>query len=208
MTIALQAAPVLGGLNTAKPRLLAVHAKFVVDATGSTGPFTTGVSKVIKSVVQEVPSRVGESHFGLHASRDRDYAETDVNLGDDLPIGDMIKNLDLIQYVGGGDEDETQIDSVLEAAKNTVWASGTGIRRVIVLITSSGSKNARDGSDATAAGAGLRGMGVKVIVVAPLGCNVHALAANSGGVSIPLSNDPSNDELTQVQNALTKSLSI
>ena len=128
MTIALNASNhnanniVIGGLGTSRMKLTRLHIKLGLDITGSTGPFNTGVNAIFADLVTELPLRVGEFHIGLHAGKDMDHdTDHDVNLGDDLPAGEIIKQLGLIQYAGGGDELETQIDSALLIGRTTAW---------------------------------------------------------------------------------------
>lgn len=199
---------VIGGVATGRMKFSRLQAKLVVDGTGSTGPFNQGVNAVFSDLVTELPLRVGECYFGLHVGRDRDFdIDHDVNLGDDLPAGEIIKQLGLVKYQGGGDELETQVDTVLEVGHTTAWKASEGARLAIVLATSSDSKNAMDGSTGAAAGAKLAMLGIRVIVIAPASAtNVHDLARHSGGESMALSNTPSADELKRIRDRLTKSL--
>ncbi len=215
MTIALNASNhnannniVIGGLASPRMKLSRLHNKLVVDKTGSTGPFNAGVNAVFGDLVTELPLRVGECYFGLHAGGDMDYdVDHDINLGDDLPASEIIKQLGLIQYAGGGDELETQIDTALLVGRTTAWQTSEGTRLAIVVATSSDSKNARDGSTGAQAGATLAKLGIRVIVIAPANAtNVHDLARHSGGESMVLSNTPSADELKRIRDRLTKSL--
>ncbi len=198
---------VIGGLGP-RMKLSRLHAKLVVDGTGSTGHFNQGVNAIFSDLTTELPLRVGECYFGLHVGRDLDYdATSDVNLGDDLPAGEIIKQLGLIQYQGGGDELETQIDTVLLVGQTTAWKSSEGTRLAIALATSSDSKNARDGSTGAMAGTKLAQLGIRVITIAPADAkNVHDLARFSGGEIMVLSNTPSADELKRIRDRLTKSL--
>ena len=214
MTIALNASNhnanniVIGGLGTSRMKLTRLHIKLGLDITGSTGPFNTGVNAIFADLVTELPLRVGEFHIGLHAGKDMDHdTDHDVNLGDDLPAGEIIKQLGLIQYAGGGDELETQIDSALLIGRTTAWKTSEGTRLAIVMATSSDSKNARDGSTGAQAGAALVKLGIRVIVIAPANAtNVHDLARHSGGESMVLSNTPSADELKRIRDRLIKSV--
>lgn len=209
MTITLNTnnGPEIAGVTT-RTKLSSIHGKFVLDGTGSTGPFNAGIKAIIQDMVTELPRRVGQCVFGLHVGRDRDCdVEHDINLGDDLPAQELIKQLALIKYQGGGDELETQIDSVLEVGRTTAWKSGDGARMVIILATSSDSKPARDGSDGAQAGKTLAALGIRVITIAPAGAtNVHDIARHSGGESMALSNFPSADDLRRLRDRLTKSV--
>ncbi len=210
MTIALGSNEVvLGGISSGRRKLSSLHLKIMDDGTGSTGAFIPGVTAVAQDVALELPKRL-HCTFGLHVGRDRDYdKEHDINLGDDLSPEELVKQLSLIRYEGGGDELETQLDSILEVAHTTAWKSGEGARLAIVVITSSGSKPARDGSDGAAVGAKLRALGIKVVVIAPPGAlNVHDVALHSGGESMPLSNAPSAEDLARLRARLTKSLTL
>lgn len=199
---------VIGGVATGRMKFSRLHLKLVVDGTASTGPFSPGVNAIFSDLVTELPLRVGETYFGLHVGRDMDYdTDHDVNLGDDLPAGEIIKQLGLVQYQGGGDALETQVDTALLVAHTTAWKSSEGARLAIVVATSDDSKNARDGSTGAVAGAKLGQLGIRVITIAPASAtNVHDLASYSGGESMELSNTPSAAELKRIRDRLTKSL--
>lgn len=216
MTIALNASPMnandvaIGGLAQGRPKLTRLHIKQYVDGTGSTGPFNVGANAILADLTSELPKRVGECYFGLHVGRDMEVdVDHDVNVGDDLPPAEIIKQLSLVEYRGGGDALETQIDSALLIGQTTAWKTSQGARMAIVMVTSSDSKNARDGSNGAAAGAKLAQMGIRVITIAPADAtNVHDLARHSGGECMVLSNTPSADELKRIRDRLTKSLTM
>ncbi len=214
MTIALNTSKqngndiIIGGLGAARMKLTRLHNKLLLDGTGSTGAFNQGVNAVFADLISELPKRVGECYFGLHVGRDMEFdIDHDVNLGDDLPAGEIIKQLGLIDYHGGGDELETQIDSALLVGQTTAWKSSEGARLAIIIATSSDSKNSRDNSTGAEVGAKLAQLGIRVIVIAPTtATNVHDLARHSGGESMDLSNTPSAEELKRLRDRLTKSL--
>jgi hypothetical protein len=199
---------VIGGIASGRKKFSRLHIKLVLDGTGSTGPFNPGVNAIFSDLVTELPLRVGECYFGLHVGRDWDHdLDHDVNLGDNLPADEITKQMGLVKYEGGGDELETQIDSLLYVASTTAWKTSEGARLAIVLATSSDSKNARDGSTGAIAGTKLGQLGIRIIVIAPKSAtNVHDLARYSGGQNMILSNTPSADELKQIRDRLTKSL--
>lgn len=198
--------PVFNGV-VSRPKPSIVHVKGILDATGSTGPFNEGVERVISYLVDELPKSVGKAVFGLHIGRDRDFdIEHDVNLGDDLTADEVKNQLPLVTYKGGGDSPETQLDSILEVARKTAWTMEANTRKIIYVCTSSDSKKSQEGWDAKRVGDEVAQLGIKVILIAPPGLKLHDVATFSGGISIPLSNNPLQGELQSVCKYLTKTM--
>ena len=200
------AGPVVQGVRSVKPSELGAVA--LVDATASSQAFGAGIIQCITVLAGELPKYIGTIHMGLHICRDLDYdRDADFSLGEDMPADAFVKNAQRIVFEGGGDAEETQFDACLTIARTYQWAFSPFARRAIVLFSSSSSKKTRDGLDATGVANELLAMGIKVVVVAPLGCNVHQLATATGGHSFALSNNPSQADLDATVALLTRSLS-
>lgn len=205
-TQTINTAPVFNGM-VARPKPSCVHFKGVIDGTGSSAAFSTGIKTVIEHLVNELPKSVGKAVFGLHIGRDRDFdRDHDINLGDDLSPNEIKGQLPLISFSGGGDVDETQLDSILLAARQCAWSAEVNTRRVICVLTSSDSKPSQEGWNAKRVGEEVAQLGIKVILISPPGLKLHDVAAYSGGFFIPLSNTPTAAELQSVSKHLTKTM--
>lgn len=198
---------VFGGVTNRK-KLTSLHIKALIDGTGSGSSLVKGTNAVLTDLVSELPKVISQVYWGLHVGKDLDYdSDADLNLGDDISPEEFQRSISLIQYSGGGDDLETQINSVREVAKKTAWKTDDGARLAIVLVTSSDSKNTPDGKTGADIGQECAALGVKVIVVCPAGANnVLDLATYSGGEAMVISNNPGLDDLRRLRSKLTKSL--
>lgn len=199
------AGPMIQGVASVKPSNLAWTV--LIDATASSGPFAAGIQHCNIVLANELPKHLGEIHFGLHICRDLEFdRDADFSLGEDLSAEEFTRNIQRIVFEGGGDPEETQFDSLLTIARTYKWPFGPYARRAVGLFSSSSSKNTRDNLDVIQVSAELLNLGIKVVVVAPQGVNLHELAARTGGHSVLLSNNPSQSDLDRVIALLTKSL--
>jgi hypothetical protein len=201
-----QSGPIIKGVvGTPKPSVIALVS--LIDATGSSGAFGTGIQYCNSVLATELPRNIGEVHFALHISRDLDCdRDADFSLGEDMGPDEFVKNVQRIAFEGGGDAEETQLDSCLTIARTYRWPFSAHARRALAVFSSSSSKSTRDGMDAKQVARELAANGIKVIVVAPQGVNLHELAAATGGHSIILSNTPQQQDLDRAIALLTKSL--
>lgn len=194
-----------GTASRLKPSI--VHCKGMIDGTGSSAAFGNGIKTIVTYLVDELPKHVGTAVCGLHIGKDRDFDhDHDVNVGDALTADEIKNNLGLLTFSGGGDELETQLDSVWEVARNTAWTLELGTRKVIYVCSSSDSKPTQGGWNAQRVGEEVANLGIKILVIAPVGLALHDMATFSGGMSIPLSDNPSVTELQAVCKHLTKTM--
>jgi len=198
--------PIIKGVvGTLKPSVLALVS--LIDATGSSGAFGTGIQYCNSVLATELPRHVGEVHFALHICRDLDCdRDADFSLGEDMEPDEFVKNIQRIAFEGGGDAEETQLESCLTIARTYRWPFGAHARRALAVFSSSSSKQTRDAMDAKQVARELAANGIKAIVVAPQGVNLHELASATGGHSVLLSNNPEQADLDRAIALLTKSL--
>lgn len=201
------AGPVISGL---KNRILPSQIDKIdnIDATESSALFSTGIIKINTEVAKNLSRLHSNVLFGLHVCRDREYDKNyDFSLGMGMSCADYILNLNRITFEGGGDEEETQLDSMITIGQTYPCSFSGESRRAIVLESSSSSKPTMDGLDATAVAHTLKTLGFMVIVVAPTNVNLHDLASGTGGYSFELSNTPKLADIDRVVDLLTKSMS-
>jgi len=199
------AGPMFGGVPRKLPTALALCP--VIDATKSSEAFGQGITTVCSQTAETLAQTMADFKLGLHITRDLDHdRDANFSLGYDLTVDEFKQNLMRIVFEGGGDPLETQFDAVQTAARTFPWNLSPTARRAMVLCSSSGSKPTRDGKDAAQLAAELSALGIKVVVVAPPGVNLHELATGTRGVSIDLTNTPDPADIQHVVKMLTRTL--
>lgn len=192
-----------------KPRVLPTTMALcsVVDATGSSQPFSQGIQTICQEAAQQISKQIAVLKLGLHISRDLECdRDANFSLGYDLSPEQLAHQLSSLTFEGGGDDEETQFDAVLTAARDYPWPTERTARRVMLLCSSSSSKPTRDARDAAALAAELVQMNIKVVVVAPNGVNLHELATLTGGISLELSKTPQPSDVQRITSMLTRTL--
>lgn len=178
-----------------------------VDATESSLNFGQGIIQINSGLAKNLTKLHSNVLFGLHVCRDRDFDRNyDFSLGMGMTADDFNLNLSRITFEGGGDEEETQFDSMLTIANSYPCSFIGDCRRAIVLESSSSSKFTQNGLNGSAVADILKSLGFVVMVVAPNNVNLHELAAGTGGYSFELSNSPKQADIDRVTDLLTKSM--
>lgn len=197
--------PTFGGVARKLPTALSLVP--IIDATGSSQAFCQGIQTVCSETAESLSKTMADFKLGLHISRDLEFdRDANFSLGQDLTVPEFKNNLSRIVFEGGGDALETQFDAVQTVAQTYPWNLVPTARRAIVLCSSSGSKPTRDGKDGAGLAQELNAMNIKVIVIAPMGVNLHVLAAATRGASLDLTNTPQPEDIQQVTKVLTRTL--
>ncbi len=197
--------PIFGGISRKLPTSLDLVT--AIDATASSLAFSQGIQVVCLNVAENLSNAVAGLTLGIHVCRDLDYdRDANFSLGSNLSLDTYRANLQRIAFEGGGDELETQFDTVQTVARTTPWNAMNTARRCILLCSTSGSKPTRDGKNAVQLVEELNALNIKVVVVAPKGVNLHQLSAGTGGLSLELSNNPTAADLKSLTQLLTRSL--
>lgn len=197
--------PILDGIKRKLPTALTLST--IVDATGSSSAFSEGIKKICSESAEKLFQTMASFNVGLHICRDLEYdRDANFSLGYDMTLDSFKNNLSRIVFEGGGDALETQWDSVQTVVQTYPWDLTPTARRAIVLCSSSGSKPTRDGKDAMQLATELNALNIKAIVIAPNDVNLHELAAATNGASLELTNTPTEADVQQVTQVLTRTL--
>lgn len=198
--------PIIKGVKKRiKPSKASVIA--LIDATGSSDAYSKGIVEVNEQLLEQLPQRIGSVQWGLHVCRDLEYdQDADFSLGMGISTDILATSLNRIEFIGGGDSEETQLDSVLTIAQTYEFDPSILSRRALCIYTSSDSKPTRCGKGVPEVADVLNKFGIAAVIVAPRDCNLHALSEDTGGVSIELSNTPDSNDIQRVVALLTASL--
>jgi hypothetical protein len=182
-----------------------VDVLFIVDATGSSGPFARGITHIVPAAARGLAERIANARLGLIASRDQDIGERDETLLADGNAAAVQAAVGQLMFEGGGDADETHFWSVRDALRSYPWPEGPMRRKAMVLIGSSDSKSV-PGTTLDQLVLDLLNRRMAVFVVAPPSANLRQLAELTDGLFFELSNEPSAAEVERLIGRLTASM--
>lgn len=187
--------------------LTSLNVLAVVDATGSSGPFSAGIVSLSSQFSNRLPAALPAVDFGLCISRDLEYDADAIHIAlTNATVQEFDRAVGQIVFDGGGDDDETFLDAIVHSLDHYPFSYSAGSRRVIIFFGSSSSKPTRDGKGVAEVAQDIQRKGIRLFVVATAGSNMHELATQSGGFSFELSNIPAASEVERVCRALTASV--
>jgi hypothetical protein len=189
--------------------LMALQLIYGVDGTGSSSAFANGITTIQQSLAIDLPTLMMNINFGQCVIRDLDYdgSAAIVMSLQNATAEEAIQAAAIVDYNGGGDEDESFFDGLEYILDNYPLSYATGTRRAILILASSSSKDTRSGKGVAEMAKDFLQKNVTLLVVATPGSNLHELAKQANGLSFTLSDTPSAAEIAQVSQRLTASLS-
>jgi hypothetical protein len=179
-----------------------------IDRTGSSGAFTTGIASTNERVLAILKETVQEIVVTVSTHGDLDYGEQYMNLVTQGTPDEALSAIRGVTYAGGGDENETHGQALLTALETMVWSADPMERNILIAFLTADSKDLKDGKTFGQLGKEFKTRRIKLVLVCQPTAKLQELCDAAGGQMIPISNDPSQDELRKVAASLTKTLTI
>lgn len=176
-----------------------------IDISGSSTAFAQGIPLVIQRLMEYLNKRTsGTKRFWVTGFGDLEYGEDPVPLVDCGTGEEVMSQLGGLpaMFSGGGDAEETHLDSVAWVLKHTPLSKDRTRRRIIVGIFNADTKPLRNGRTLQNLAEEIRGQGAQLFLVCEEFPQLRELVEQTGGFLMPLSNDPDETELITVTDQL------
>jgi hypothetical protein len=185
-----------------------VDLAFTIDRTGSSAAFAQGITTAVPMIAAAIAERAAKVRCFLQSHGDLDYHEHPVMLVSEGTIEMVGEEVRRMQYGGGGDAAEHHLDGVKSLFETVPWrGQRLRSRSCLVLFSTADTKPLASGMSVEALGAMLREAGVLFYAVAEPSPGIEALVKAADGISFPISNDPSADEMRSIAARVAASIS-
>ena len=186
---------------------VAVRIAIFIDSTGSAAPFADGVKMSIKQILEPISKKAKETKVYLFTGGDLDYNQECNLICDGVTAEEAIRATQSLTFSGGGDVEETHIDSLETVLKRTPWeVDFRKYRNALVVFTTADSKPARSGVTPSQLGSSLKQIGISTYLVAEDVPFTQELSHASGALYFPISNNPDPAEMQQIAANISKSI--
>lgn len=195
-------------LAAARPRIqVEVELAQVVDRTGSSREFQTGIMLASETIFRQVEAKARSLKVWLQSHGDLDLGEEAVLHTDGGTSAQALTDLRHIVFEGGGDPPEHHLDA-LETILNVVpWSDDPRrARGAVVAFLTADSKPARSGVTAAEIGEEYRRRGLLLYLVCQPTPTLEELRNAAGGLLFEISNTPRAEDLSRIATQLAASI--
>jgi hypothetical protein len=192
----------------ARPKIQCeVDIAFVIDRTGSSQKFQTGIPLTAEIVLKQVAAKARSVRCWVQSHGDLDMGEQPVLHSDASSPEQAMADIKSIAYSGGGDPPEHHVDAIENVLNSVPWASDRNrARGAILAILNADTKPARSGVTARALGEEIRQRGILLYLVCEPTPMLAELVDGAGGLIFEISNNPDPADLQKVAGQLAASI--
>lgn len=185
-----------------------VDLAFTIDRTGSSAAFAQGIVAAVPMIANAISERAAKVRCFLQSHADLDYHEHPVMLVSDGTTEMVAEEVRRMQFGGGGDAAEHHLDGVKSLFETVPWRGHRlRSRSCVVLFSTADTKPLVSGMSPEALGAVLREAGALFYAVAEPSPGIEALVRAADGMSFPIRNDPSPEEMRSIAAKVAASIS-
>lgn len=187
-----------------------------IDRTGSSMPFTDGISSLCQMIFDQLRPRVAELRVSVFSHGDlQDCQQEFLQLSSDVSAEQAMTDIRSIKYGGGGSTDEDHLHAVDELLKRGSFGVGRNDRGFLVLLTTDGSHPHPQGKTPEQIAREILARNLVMLLVGTPGPDdarpacprLRSLVdAAKGSFFIPISNEPGQAELQQVASKVAASI--
>lgn len=186
------------------------HLHYLVDTTGSTAVRSGNITKFTQSSQKIVGSKAAKLLTSVYSCGDLEPGggeapKPTVALAEGVSPAQSEAVLKSLIYEGGGDAEETHLDSI-EAVLNWIPPGERAERHSLIAFFTDASKPMRSGMTPQELGARARAQGVFPVLVCQPCPLLESFREASGGLMYPITRDPSDDEITEVASKVAVSV--
>ena len=184
-----------------------VDLAITIDRTGSSNAFITGIPKTVEGILNPISAKARNIKCWLTSHGDLDEGQEIVIHTDGGPPSQTIKDLQLINFSGGGDPPEHHLDAIEFLWKKIPWtADPTRARGAILALINADTKPAKSGITAAELGQALKKSGLLFYLVCEPTPTLKDLVDGAEGMMFEISNDPDIQELQRIASELAASI--
>jgi ribosomal protein L32 len=184
-----------------------------VDATGSSQSFEGGIKGNIPLLIDGIIAEgVKNARFSILEHRDEDYGERPILYPETSDPEEVKRIVREMKFQGGGDAPETHLQAAEKALREVAWSNKRSERNIYVAFWNADAKPLKGGTVSDLANSfrspaeGTHRL-IDVILVAQSEPMVKEFADAVGAEFIPISTDPTPDEMKRITGRLVKSIS-
>lgn len=177
----------------------------LVDATGSSAAFSSGVPLAARLILSEVERQVGGISAFVQTHGDEDYGEYPSVVCQQADAHEASHAVATITYLGGGDAKETHL-SAFEAAFRWFTKQRGDCRRVMIAFVNADTKPARSQRTPEEIGLEARRLGLLIYLICEPTCSLNAFAEAARGMVVPISNNPSEELMLSIARRIAGSV--
>lgn len=191
-----------------RPRLpVEVEIAYDIDVTGSSDAFKVGIAKSVEIVNAEVGAKARSVKVWVVTHGDEEFGQMPGVVTAGGTPEDALADVKRIVFGGGEDDPETHLSGIEYAFTTTPWTQDPRLARgALVSFLTDDTKPLASGKSARQLGEEIRSRGVLLYLVCQETPALRELAEGAGGMIVPLSNDPSREELARVSAAVAASI--
>jgi len=188
-----------------------------IDRTGSSRPFTEGISSLCRMIFDQLKPRVAELRVSVFSHGDlQDCQQEFLQLAGGVTAEQALADIGSITYGGGDSADEDHLYAVDQLLQRGDFGASRSDRGFLVLLTTDGSHPHPHGKSAERIGQEILARNLVMLLVGTPGPDdarpacprLRSLVeAAQGSFFIPISNAPGQAELQQVASKVAASIS-
>lgn len=188
-----------------------------IDRTGSSAPFTQGISMLCQSLFAQLEPKVADLSVSVFSHGDlQDCQQEFLPLSSGVAPDQALADIRTIRYGGGGSADEDHLHAADQLLQRGSFGAGGCDRGFLLLLTTDGSHPHPQGKSPEQIAEEIRGRNLVLLLVgtpdpqqehSPACPRLRALMeASRGGFFIPISKAPDPNELQQVASKVAASV--
>ncbi len=181
---------------------------FLVDRTGSSKQFSSGILSMMKGIVQELKAKINTIQTSIITYGDEDEGQMPILLTDNATVDQALQDAEMIDFNGGGDPSESHLCGLEYALKTINWEPKSRMTcNVVVWFSTADTKPTSSGRSPQDLGQEIDDKKILHYSICEPQPFHYDITSEGGGLIFPISNTPDSADISKITDQVAKSIS-